>query len=502
MRSDSQSKTKSYFLLGVGLIVFGMMSEFLLGTFLPSEIMQSLYMNSGFLAIIIFCFAWGVILIRRGLLGEWRYRYDTIIYTIAAVFCFASAGQTFLGLQMGHPWLYLQEINPILMNILWMFVLPVLNPWTTMILGFCLIIFAGLNIRFPPSIQRINAKPRNQNSSDPETVWKFLGDLTRISVWLGSLLLFILAFVILGSPPLSPGPWSPLYFLPMWWALGLGIIAISCFNSVVFIINQLGDLDTDQLHTEKADLPISAGRISKGRAIIIAMTFLILGLIVGFWVSITFMFIVIFTLIFATLYSFPPTRLKGRPFLDIIIVGFGFGFWAVFAAWGLYTSLPPSLEPLPYVPFILLLGSWLFYSGTHGIHTASDFQADKKAGVKTTAVFLGPQRATILGIVLIAAGLLLMYSAVGYYTHLFWYGLLKYKSIFLLTFLGLPFFALFQQFRRWQKLNEYDESELHGLQKQGRQVTYVLFFILLIYLLFYVFFFYPVYYPHYFFPWI
>jgi 4-hydroxybenzoate polyprenyltransferase len=149
-----------------------------------------------------------------------------------------------------------------------------------------------------------------------------------------------------------------------------------------------------------------------------------------------------------------------------------------------------------------VIGAGVFYTGTHCIHTASDHSADAAAGINTTAVFIGPKKATRLGMILIGVGLLLLYATVGYFTHLFWYGLLKYKTIFLLIFLGLPFFTLFQKLRTWQQTTEDRHSQLFQLQKQGRHVTYLLFLLLSIYLYFYVYLFYPAYYPYYFFPWI
>jgi 4-hydroxybenzoate polyprenyltransferase len=503
MRPNSQIRTLIFLIVGIGVVIVGMVSEFLLGAYLPSEIMQILYMNGGFLIIICLCFGGGFIFIRRVLLGEWCYRYDSIIYLIAATICLTSAGQTLLGLQIGHPWLYLQTINPVLMNLLWMFVLPPLTPWIILVMGVVFILLAVLNYKILAPKRR-DVKDMEKHGQHPETPdwWEILGTLTRISVWLGSLFLFILSFVLLGSPPLVTHPWISLYDPRIWLILFFGIIAICFFNSAIFIINQLGDIDTDRLHIEKAKLPVSSGRVSKKRAIIIALGFFLLGLVFSLLVSQIFLLFILITYLFALLYSFRPIRLKGRPFLDLMIIGIGFGSWAVVTAWAIYAGASIFFFPLPFLPSSLLLGAGFFYAGTHGIHTASDWSADAQAGVNTTAVFLGPKKATKIGISLIGIGLLLLYASVGYYTHLFWYGLLKYKSIFLLIFLGLPFFALFQQFRSWQQHRNPNETQIHQLQKRGRLVTYLLFLILLIYLLLYVFFFYPMYYPNYYFPWL
>ncbi|MHA2406383.1 MAG: UbiA family prenyltransferase, partial [Candidatus Hermodarchaeia archaeon] len=299
MRFDSRFMILTFFLLGLGVIVFGMICEFLLGIILPSEIMQALYLNGGFLMIIFMGFAGGIILIRRGLLGEWRYRYDSIIYLIAAVICLVSAGQTFIGFQVGHPWLFLVEINPVLLNVLWMFVLPPLNPWVMLFLGCGFIFAAWSNYQTTTSLE-IESEDIELDSmtSQPIRWWEVLGGLTRISVWLGSLFLFILSFVLLGGPPLNSGAWISLHDPFMWITLILGILGVCCFNSAIFIINQLGDLDTDQLHVKKAQLPVSSGKVSRKGAIIIAGVLFILGIVIASIVRGIFLPILLVTFVF------------------------------------------------------------------------------------------------------------------------------------------------------------------------------------------------------------
>jgi 4-hydroxybenzoate polyprenyltransferase len=211
-------------------------------------------------------------------------------------------------------------------------------------------------------------------------------------------------------------------------------------------------------------------------------------------VGIPYLILLAAIIMFGLIYSLPPIRLKARPFIDLIIIGVAFGAWAVLAAWVI-------LFFLPEIPLILIVGACLFYAGTHGIHTASDYDADAAAGVKTTAVLLAPKRAARLGIFLISIGLLMLYTTVGFYTHLFWYGLMKYKSILLLIFSGLPVFALLYRYRSWQKTANESLQGIQGIQTDARRVTYLLFQILLVYLTLYVFLFYPTYYPNYSFPW-
>jgi chlorophyll synthase len=490
MKGANQQKDLGFFLCGLMVLILGMVAEFLAGAFISGPMMHWLYDNGIFLGLLILLFIAAMYLIRRGVLGWWRSRYDTLVYGIAAVLCFVGTLQTLLGFQIGHPYTFLLATNPVLLIFLWTFVLPPMNPATTGSLAILLASIASLNKLFPPKMERIPEQLQPKSSSSAST-WRLLIKLARVDVWLGSLLLVILAFILLGSPPLSAPPHLPLYEPITWFRFTFALLSATFLNSFIFIQNQLGDLDTDRLHKEKSQLPIAAGRISYRFAFFTAIGLLTLAIILAFAVSIIFFLVLVIIVIFGFLYSGPPLRLKAKPFADLFIIGLAFGSMAIITSWIIHSAIPP-------LPVILLIGSGLFYAGTHGIHTASDYEADKKAGINTTAVWIGRTAAIRLGLVLIAFGLLLLYITVGYYTHLFWYGLLKYKTVFLFTFCGIPFFSLLEVYRQKQSQKE---ANIEILQRRGRKVIYLLFLILLIYCLLYVFIFYPTYYPSYEFPW-
>ncbi len=490
MKGAIQGRNFAFFLCGLLILSLGMVAEYLGGVLLPGSIMQWLYDNGIFLGLLILLFVIAMYLLRRGILGWWRSRYDTLVYGIAAFLCFIATLQTLLGFQNGHPYMFLQATNPILLILLWTFVLPPMNPIMTGSLAIFLAGIAGLNRFLPLKKERITEQSQ-PISTDPSSTWKLLLKLARVDVWLGSLLLVILAFIILGSPPLSAPPWSPLYEPITWLRFTFALLSAAFLNSFIFIQNQLGDLDTDRLHKEKSQLPIAAGRISYRLALFTAIGLLSAAIILALAVSVIFFLVLVVIVFFGFLYSGPPFRLKAKPFADLFIIGLAFGSMAIITSWVIHSGIPT-------LPIILLIGPGLFYAGTHGIHTASDYEADKKAGIQTTAVRIGQKLAIRLGLILIALGLTLLYIAIGYYTHLFWYGLLKYKTIFLFTFCGFPFFSLLEAYRHQQTQKD---ARIEILHQSGRKATYLLFLILLIYCLLYVFLFYPTYYPSYEFPW-
>jgi chlorophyll synthase len=483
----------AYFAAGLLLLFLGMTAEFLAILVLPSDLMKAAYHAGGFVALFILLFAAGMHLLRRGVFGWWRTRLDSIVYTVAALLCATAAVETLLALQAGRPYSHLAETHPLLMILLWLVMLPAINPWTCIALTGTLAAGALLNWLRPP----LTLKPLEMTPSSVKwnsvVWWRALGQLTRINVWLGDILLFAFSFVVLAGPPLSMPP-LPLYFSATWIRLALALSSLSLLVSFIFIQNQLGDLDTDTLHHEKSRLPLAAGYFSPRRAKKLAVAFLLGAIGLGFSVSIPFLLILAFIVLLGFAYSASPLRLKAKPILDLAVIGLAFGALAVVTAWIV-------LSGMPQVPLLLPIGAWLFYSGAHGVHTASDYAADYRAGLRTTAVALGPQRTTRLGLVLMALGFLLLYSAVGYFTHLFWYGLLKFKSIFLFTFSGLPFLGLLDAYRRAGRVAADNSRRVDQLSRQGRTAAYCLFLILIVYCLLYIFFYYPTYYPSYEFPW-
>ncbi len=484
-------RKRLYFILGIILLITGMLIEFIAGLLVPGVTMNLAYQNGLFLPLFIILFASAMYLIRFSLFGWWRTRSDSIIHAIAALLFASFTVETFLNLQAGHPWPELAPINPVLMYLLWAFIFPPINPLTTGFLTIVLAATALLNLyKQPRSKAALSSDESPVDESDSVPFWKVLAQLTRFNVWLGSVFLVTLSFLILGGPPLSVPPSFPLHNPFTWLRFSAALISICLLNSFIFIQNQLGDLDTDRAHSEKSKLPLAAGRVSKREGILLALSMLLVAVVLAILVSPLFFVVLLSIVLLGCLYSGPPLRLKAKPFIDLFMIGLAFGTMAVVAAFII-------LAAQPTLPLLLLIGPGFFYAGTHGVHTASDYDADRQAGLRTTAVLLGPHRATRLGLFLTALGITLLYVTVGSYTHLFWWGLLKFKTVLLFTFSGMIFFALVGAYRskRMKQEQDSEQSSIDWLRRQGRNATYLLFFILLLYCLLYVFLFYPTYLP-------
>lgn len=103
----------------------------------------------------------------------------------------------------------------------------------------------------------------------------------------------------------------------------LAFIAFSFIASVVYIINDIRDVEKDKLHPIKKNRAIASGKVSKIEGIIIAIIlFLIaIGINLFIYASVFAFIILIIYLLINIAYSF---GLKNIPIIDILILSFGF----------------------------------------------------------------------------------------------------------------------------------------------------------------------------------
>lgn len=103
----------------------------------------------------------------------------------------------------------------------------------------------------------------------------------------------------------------------------LGFISFSLIASVVYIINDIKDVEKDRLHPIKKNRPIACGQVSKFEGIILAAILFTISALVNQVASnspISFAILLIY-LILNIAYSF---GLKNIPIVDILILSIGF----------------------------------------------------------------------------------------------------------------------------------------------------------------------------------
>ena len=166
------------------------------------------------------------------------------------------------------------------------------------------------------------------------------------------------------------------------------LIAFASWMSFSFILNSLSDKDVDKFHDGRAkdmDLsnqPFVTGEISEKTALFIALILVIISLFFAWLVNYLFFTLFIIANIIGYIYSMPPTRFKTKPITDILCNALAAGT-ALIAG----LSIGGTNMNLPFI-----IGCFIVASVVYIPTVVTDYDFDKKAGLKTSAVFFGPKK--------------------------------------------------------------------------------------------------------------
>ena len=102
-----------------------------------------------------------------------------------------------------------------------------------------------------------------------------------------------------------------------------GFVAFCFFASSIYIINDYRDIEEDRKHPVKCQRPLASGRVKKSAAVVICISLLLLGILLGYLADSHFSFLTILGLYFIInlAYSF---GLKNIAIVDILILSSGF----------------------------------------------------------------------------------------------------------------------------------------------------------------------------------
>ncbi len=135
--------------------------------------------------------------------------------------------------------------------------------------------------------------------------------LLRISHWSKNLFLFLPLFF---SGQFIEHADSIAY-------LAIGFLCFSITASVVYIINDIKDVEEDRLHPEKMHRPFAAGTVQITTGIILAIILLAISMVTAYLLKPQFLLILGIYFLMNLAYSL---KLKHVPLLDISIIAIGF----------------------------------------------------------------------------------------------------------------------------------------------------------------------------------
>jgi 4-hydroxybenzoate polyprenyltransferase len=197
----------------------------------------------------------------------------------------------------------------------------------------------------------------------------------------------------------------------------------------VYILNQITDRETDRKN-EKLFL-LSAGIVPPRLAVLEMLLLFCVSISLSFCFDSHYPILFGVSLTMGILYSTPPVRAKGRPFLDLIFNSLGYGMVSFLVGWS--GAGPPVKAALVHAaPYCLAVG------GVFVNTTIPDIEGDRSDGAITTGVCLGEHRAAVLGLSLIVGAALASL-------------VLRDIVCFAASAAALPFFilAVLKRNRRW-----------------------------------------------------
>lgn len=180
--------------------------------------------------------------------------------------------------------------------------------------------------------------------------------------------------------------------------LVLGLVIYTCIMGGTYILNQIMDRETDRINRKL--FLLSEGYISVKVAYSEMICLWLVGLGLSFTVNNLFLMFVVISLVLGILYSVPPFKLKGRPILDTLANGIGYGMINFGVGWLLFRDFQWNMF-YRFVPYFLSICAVFINT------TIIDMEGDARAHERTTALFLGERTATIVSTVLMAGAVTL-----------------------------------------------------------------------------------------------
>jgi len=182
------------------------------------------------------------------------------------------------------------------------------------------------------------------------------------------------------------------------------IVSNILYLAFTFSINNCFDIKSDKRQREKLRKnPIAAGLISFKEGVILSSSIAFIGLALTYlWFSDVSVFLYTMLVFLGMAYSTPPLRFKSIPIIDLVSHGLFFG--SLLFLYGILVA--GSLSPQAvFMSVSIFVCSVTFELRNH----IKDFEADKISSAKTTACWLGLEKAReVLKILLVLHWLLLI----------------------------------------------------------------------------------------------
>ena len=137
----------------------------------------------------------------------------------------------------------------------------------------------------------------------------------------------------------------------------IAFIIFSFISSIVYIINDINDIEADRNHPKKKNRPLASGKVSIKNAILVLILLMMLSisLIIYLYNKTTNIFIILIPLLYLILNILYSTKLKHIPIIDVAILVSGFVLRVY------YGGIASNIEISSWLYLMIMFGS--FYLG-------------------------------------------------------------------------------------------------------------------------------------------
>jgi len=206
---------------------------------------------------------------------------------------------------------------------------------------------------------------------------KHLVHISRPRFWM-----YTVGPYILGTFATAPG-YATFISARFWIYLLFFVVAA---NVLIYGVNDLADTDTDLHNDKKGSYEIRLQKQQRAATVVACgLAFAALVVAVVGQSMLTAVLMGVF-LVLSIGYSVPPLRFKARPLFDSVSnVLYAMPGFIAASIWA----------PTTAIPVTAIAASWLWCMAMHTFSAIPDVTADKKAGLATTATWLGVRGALI-----------------------------------------------------------------------------------------------------------
>ncbi len=238
----------------------------------------------------------------------------------------------------------------------------------------------------------MSAKPERVPRGRPGALTSVLWSV-GLPFWIISLGMTYLGIVLAGKALLPP------------WQGALALVAAGpMLTGATCLYNDMIDRRADHHNPRKQNSALRSNRLRPSEAMRGARALAIGCVLLGALVNAEVLLLLVAALLLSFLYSNPGARLKSRPPADVLVNVIGIGALLPLIGWA-------SLRPLATFPWQFLPTTLLGIGGLYLLTLAADLPADSRAGIRSTAVWLGPTttlRGAVVAVASTGAALILV----------------------------------------------------------------------------------------------